>query len=468
MQKCLGVLLFVLFVVNARGLQAQVAAAPSAEAIELGRRLFHEQEFSDPAANIFSACASCHKSKALGDGRPTFADITARNLVPTITGRPKAITLRNAPTLLDVKRMDRLDHDGRHTSLEQLIKRKLLGSMYGWSDESRDHAKAEIQFVLLISTKVDLGDSRTYLEHFREAYGLDLKVLSTEQVVDAAVRSIADFLRTLETTNTAPWDAFASMNRVPTGPIGDEAPAHHASRIFGRLANQEGRLQVKMVDGFDGLAYRGLKIFLRTGGEASVGNCVACHVLPTFTDFRFHNTGISQVAYDKVHGHGSFRRLQIPEFDEAPLPVTRPVARWLAVPIASERQQADLGYWNFVDAETSDQRRAGETADDFTRRMIGAFKTPTLRNLAQSPPYMSSGAYKTLEDAVAEIVRINSLARAGEMPNIDTAYLTMNLTAADVAPLVAFLNSLNEVPPEKFRDLLLSAQRHTGELSKPE
>ncbi len=97
-------------------------------------------------------------------------------------------------------------------------------------------------------------------------------------------------------------------------------------------------------------------------------------------------------------------------------------------------------------------------------RMVGAFKTPTLRNLGQSAPYMHNGAFKGIKETVAEIVRINRLARDGKLRNIDAEYLTMNLTERDIKPLTAFLKSLDEVPPEKFRDLLLSAQVHTGQI----
>src|ERR1019366_6007258 len=58
----------------------------------------------------------------------------------------------------------------------------------------------------------------------------------------------------------------------------------------------------------------GLKIFLQsaatgTGSDQHAGNCAACHQAPDFTDFVFHNTGVSQDEYDTVHGTGAFVKL---------------------------------------------------------------------------------------------------------------------------------------------------------------
>ena len=92
----------------------------------------------------------------------------------------------------------------------------------------------------------------------------------------------------LETTTTAPFDAFAHVNRVPQKLEEGETPASYAGVIlYSRLRNIEGRIQVKVLEGFDGSAYFGFKTFLRTWQdkpEEGVGNCVSCHVPTTFSD----------------------------------------------------------------------------------------------------------------------------------------------------------------------------------------
>jgi len=68
----------------------------------------------------------------------------------------------------------------------------------------------------------------------------------------------------------------------------------------------------------------------------------------------------------------------------------------------------------------------------------GAFKTPTLRNLADTAPYMHDGSEKTLK-SVVEFYN-----RGGEKnPQLDGRIHPLNLTPAEVDDVVAFLDALN-------------------------
>ena len=81
----------------------------------------------------------------------------------------------------------------------------------------------------------------------------------------------------------------------------------------------------------------------------------------------------------------------------------------------------------------------------------GAFKTPTLRDIARTAPYMHDGSLKTLEEVVDYYDK-------GGNPNknLDSDIKKLNLTAQDKKDLVAFLRSLNGEgwqnikPPAKF------------------
>ena len=92
----------------------------------------------------------------------------------------------------------------------------------------------------------------------------------------------------LATTNRAVYDAFVYLNRIPEKAEEDETPEDFAGRIFGRLANQEGRILIKLPEGMDRQAYLGYKIFLESEGTAKMGNCIACHAPPDFTDLKEH------------------------------------------------------------------------------------------------------------------------------------------------------------------------------------
>ena len=121
---------------------------------------------------------------------------------------------------------------------------------------------------------------------------------------------------------------------------------------------------------------RGLAVFNRA--------CTACHVGSTFTDERFHNTG---VAFD----HDRFK-------DDGRFDVT------------------------------------GKEADR------GAFKTPTLRDVALSAPYMHDGSLPTLEDVVTFY---DQGGRAN--PNLTSDIRPLKLAAEDKRALVAFLRALTGV-----------------------
>ena len=75
---------------------------------------------------------------------------------------------------------------------------------------------------------------------------------------------------------------------------------------------------------------------------------------------------------------------------------------------------------------------------------IAAFKTPVLRDLGHSNPYMHTGQLKTLEDAVRSYVTTHALVKQDRLRNPDKELHGINLQQEDIAPLVAFLKALNE------------------------
>ena len=86
----------------------------------------------------------------------------------------------------------------------------------------------------------------------------------------------------LESLSRSPFDAFVYVNRIPDKPRAGEASRQYAGRIHGRLANQEGRVLLKLPPGMNRAAYDGFKTFLGSEGNAKVTNCSACHSSPGF------------------------------------------------------------------------------------------------------------------------------------------------------------------------------------------
>ena len=97
----------------------------------------------------------------------------------------------------------------------------------------------------------------------------------------------------------------------------------------------------------------------------------------------------------------------------------------------------DGGFHNLgLDSVLSDLGRAlitGQSADE------GKFKTPTLRNVAVTPPYMHDGRFETLRETV-------DLYNRGKAPhpNTDTLVHPLGLTETEVSDLVAFLEALTD------------------------
>ncbi len=84
----------------------------------------------------------------------------------------------------------------------------------------------------------------------------------------------------LSSTKRSPFDAFVYVNRIPVLPEADETQEDLAGRILGRLANQEGRIQLKLPPGMNRHAYQGFKSALESGTERHAGRCFTCHRLP--------------------------------------------------------------------------------------------------------------------------------------------------------------------------------------------
>lgn len=111
------------------------------------------------------------------------------------------------------------------------------------------------------------------------------------------------------------------------------------------------------------------------------GRCSRCHLGPDFTDDRFHNTGVA----------------------------------WRNGP------PSDLGRFEVTGRQTD----------------RGAFKTPTLREVGRTAPYMHDGSLASLEDVVDFYNR-----GAEANPFLDSDVRPLNLTAAERSAIIAFLHAL--------------------------
>jgi cytochrome c peroxidase len=94
--------------------------------------------------------------------------------------------------------------------------------------------------------------------------------------------------------------------------------------------------------------------------------------------------------------------------------------------------------FNFEGSWRDTQGQTGNPA--FADNGIGdqPMRVPTLRNIALTAPYMHDGRLPTLDDV------LDHYARAAERPVGDTRLRSFNLSAAERADLIAFLNTLTD------------------------
>lgn len=104
----------------------------------------------------------------------------------------------------------------------------------------------------------------------------------------------------------------------------------------------------------------------------------------------------------------------------------------------TDEQYHNLGVG--IDAAVFDEGRMKVTGELQDR---GAFKTPSLRNVAETPPYMHNGQFGTLEEVV------DFLDRGGRAnDNVSPLIGPLHLTDNEKADLIEFLHCLtSELPP---------------------
>ena len=144
--------------------------------------------------------------------------------------------------------------------------------------------------------------------------------------------------------------------------------------------------------------------------------CIACHSVgkteALFTDHGFHNTGVGYYA------------------TMGPEAVTLNV--WLA-PGHSEQVETDFATTTGTE-RFRDLGRYEVTADPNDR---WRYRTPSLRNVALSAPYMHDGSLPTLRDVVLFYNR-------GGVPNevLDPLIAPLGLAETEINDVVSFLESL--------------------------
>lgn len=376
--------------------------ADDAAVAAFGQRLFFEKGYAKALTVAGSglgavgdagkvSCASCH------DPTRFFSDTRSR---PAMTSLGVAWTNRNTPTLVN-------------------------GAYQRWGSWGGKDDTQWAQGANGSESSQNFGSNRLFFAHlvFRK-YRADYDALfpvpldpALDPMHPDAARFPADGKPKATGAADGPWERMAAADRQIIEQI--LANTGKALAAYGRrLISRDAPLDRYIAGEHDALspgAKRGLRLFI---GKAA---CIDCHAGPTFSDGKFHNTGVPQTAAPTA------ARIDNGRFDD--------LARTLGNTFNGAGPYSD-------DAEAGALKLAGlEVTDD----LKGRFYTKGLRHIAETGPYMHNGSLATLED----VVRFYNAggAHVGFAGDKDPAMVPLLLTPEEEADLVEFLESLTGAPP---------------------
>jgi cytochrome c peroxidase len=232
-----------------------------------------------------------------------------------------------------------------------------------------------------------------FLRRFREVFG-------TDPTQDNLGRAVATYLRTILAGDSV-YDRALAHQRDRSGKEMESADVEAVlTEADLPLLNRSGKKPSSVAADL----FHGYRLFFDLEKTRTV-NCAKCHSGPLFTDGSFHNIG---VGFDYNEKDSRF-----PE---------------------------TLGHY------------AHAPFGEKTGRLMGAFKTPTLRGLSRTAPYLHNGKATTLEDVVR---RYNNLAgewnlyldplllKKGDWPQLPRL---LDLDDEEINDLALFLRSLTGAP----------------------
>lgn len=160
-------------------------------------------------------------------------------------------------------------------------------------------------------------------------------------------------------------------------------------------------------------AARGAALFF---GKA---DCRSCHAGPEFTDEEFHDLGLPPA---KGARRDEGRREGLRQ-------------------LLADRFRADSPHSDAREGERAlELAHLAPVDEDW-----GRFKTPSLRNATLTAPYMHTGQFATLRDVVRFYSTLEGAAARGH--HGETVLRPLNLTEGEIDDLVAFIETLEGVPP---------------------
>jgi len=362
------------------------AVYESPAAARFGQALFFDKRLSGTGE---TSCSTCHEpERSWTDGKRTASAVS--NLS------------RHTPTLWNVAFNRWFFWDGRKDSLWS----QALGPL----EDAREHAGSRLQYAHLVV------EDPEYARAYREVFG-GLPDLSNPVRFPPEGRPMTgqpDHPHILNWTSMTARDRDI-VNTVFAN-IGKSIAAYERNLISRaapfdtfveglREANSEKQKAIGPA------AKRGLSLFL---GKA---RCFLCHTGPNFTDLEFHNDRIPGGEGEGVLDLGRFKGVQFVREDEF-----NGIGRYSDDPEGSARDKIAYLIRNV--------------------HSRGEFKTPSLRNVARTAPYMHNGHLTTLADVVRFYNKLEGALPAHK--GAERLVIPLELTQGEEGDLVAFLETLTD------------------------
>lgn len=368
------------------------AVADAVKAAQLGKLLYFDPRAAGPLGPDNTAAQNVSLGNAGDTGRvacvschdPSSGGADPRS-AQTVTSLGIAYTVRNAPTVINAAYSPLWQFwDGRADSL--------------WSQALSPPEGANEEGSSRLAIAHLLADH--YAAPYAAAFGVALPDLST--------------LPATGKPGDPAWDALTADDQATVDTIyanyGKAIEAYERRLVSGAFAPSAFDLFLAGdASMLSDQAVAGAQIFIGRGG------CQECHRGPLFSDFQFHDIGVPQAGQHVLAADNG---------------------RWAGIPLL-------MGSIFDRSGAFSDDRSATDTAGLVaTDDDIGRFKTPSLRNVSKTAPYMHDGIYGDLWDVV------NHYNFGGETGNYagerDPAINPLLLGNDDLDNLIEFLESLED------------------------
>ena len=359
----------------------RVADDPRAAA--LGQFLFFDSRLS---ANGRVSCASCHQaSYGFTDGKTVASGLGAG--------------IRNSPTVVNAAYNQWFFLDGRSDSLWSQALQPIENPVEMGSDR--------LHIVLVVAQDPAVRDS------YEQVFG-PMPDFSTIHLRATHARPGADSgALEVRAWNELPPGDRQAINRTFTN-LGKAIEAYERRLVsqpapFDRYVTALKRGDRLAQRDLSPAAIRGLKLFV------GAARCELCHSGPTFSDGQFHNLGLA-AAQDPGRAVG-IRLLHADPFNSG-------------------------GAFSDAPYESSRRDRLSFLPDPNSQ--LGAFKTPSLREVSRTTPYMHDGRFASLEQVLSFYagdapLRPHGATAAQRERTLD---LIPRLNPAQKLDLVAFLCAL--------------------------